>query len=57
MNKEKMQKAAKKAPTAPKVIRHPSKPMNIVVKAPSELADADMIWKIANAEVCLFWGK
>ena len=43
MNTEKMQKAAKKAPTAPKVILQPRKPMNIVVSAPSELADADMI--------------
>jgi len=49
--------AAKKAPIAPKVIRQPSKPMKIVVKAPREEAKDETMWKTAKADVCLFCGK
>jgi hypothetical protein len=49
--------AAKKAPIVPKVIRQPTKPMKIVVKAPREEAKDETMWKTAKADVCLFCGK
>ena len=57
MNREIAQKPAKKAPIVPNVILQPSKPIKIVVRAPNDEAREEMMWKIAKAEVFLFYGK